>query len=65
MPTLQDIVEALKRGGIGRIGTILFGLLCLIIINLFKSDPVVDAGGNILFGLLIAAAMFLPFKKEQ
>jgi hypothetical protein len=64
MPTLDDIISVFKRQGLGRIGTILFGFCCLIVTNLFKSDPMVDFLGNLVFGGLIAMAIFGKRKEE-
>lgn len=64
-PTLRDIIEALKRQSAGRIATVAFGLCCLVITNLFRSTPTVDAISNIIFGGLIALAIFLPGKKDS
>lgn len=63
MPTFDEILNAMKRHGIVRGAIVGFGIFCLIVINLFKSTPVVDLGGNILFGVLIVLAMFIPMRK--
>jgi hypothetical protein len=65
MPTLNDIIEAARRYGFGRVATVLFGLACMVTINLFRSTPAVDTAGNIVFGLLIAAAIFLKKKEDS
>ncbi len=65
MPTFSDLMQALSRLGLGRIITVGFGLCCLVIVNLFRSSPTVDTISNLVFGGLIAIAVFLPGKKEQ
>ena len=57
-------METFIRNNIAKVGTILFGFCCLIVTNLFKSDPMVDFLGNIVFGSLIAWAIFGKRKEE-
>ena len=60
MPTLRDFVEALKRHGAGKIAIVSFGLVCLVVVNCFKSTNNIDVVSNIVFGVLIVAAMLIP-----
>ncbi len=63
MPTFDEILDAMKRHGIIRGAIVGFGIFCIVVLNLFKSTPAIDLGGNILFGVLILLAMFIPMKK--
>jgi len=36
MPTLNDLIQALTRMGLGKVGTVLFGLACLVVTNLVR-----------------------------
>ncbi len=63
MPTFDEILEVMKRHGIIRGAIVGFGIFCIVVLNLFKSTPAIDLGGNILFGVLILLAMFIPMKK--
>jgi putative exporter of polyketide antibiotics len=64
MPTLNDLFEAVKRQGGLKVASVAFGVFCLVAINLFRSTPGIDLGGNVLFGVLIAIAMLIPNRKE-
>jgi len=64
MPTLNDIIRALIRAGVMRWLIVGFGCCCMVVLNCFKSNSPADAAGNVIFGVLILAAMFAPMKKE-
>jgi uncharacterized membrane protein len=63
MPTLEDVWSFLKRKGVViKIIDILAAIMMMIVLSLFKSDPIVDFIGLLVFVLIIIFIIIMPIK---
>lgn len=63
MPTLEDVWSFLKRKGVViKIIDILAAIIMMIVLSLFKSDPIVDFMGFLVFIVIIVFIIIMPIK---
>ena len=61
MTTFKDLVDAIRRAGGLKVFTVAFGLICLLAVNMFKSNNlIVDVGATVLFGIFTIVSLLIP-----